>query len=185
MGFKSPNVVEYSDGPWEDVIIPAMSLGAGSSAPDLVAFDGGNLRCLAFDGGSTTEQLFGAFEMPHAYKEGSTVSFHVHWSPTTTNTGNVVWQCEHSLVNPTGTFPSATSVKATAAAAGGTAWVHKLTAFPDQTMSGITIGAVCIFRLFRDPTDAGDTYPDDACLLSIGLHFQRDTPGSAQRTSKT
>lgn len=184
MGTSTPNIVTYSDGPWEDIIVPAFALATGAAAPDLVAFDGGSLKALAFDGNSTTEMLYGCFEMLHSYKEGSNVSIHVHWAPTTANTGNVKWQLEYSHVNVNGTFPSA-STTSVVAAAGGTAYVHKLSAFPDFSGTGAQIGCVCNFRLFRDPSDAADTYPDDAALLCIGIHFQRDTPGSVSRTSKT
>lgn len=185
MGQSTPNVVNYSDGPWEDIVIPVAALGTGPSAPDLVAFGpSGNLKLHAFDGGSTTEQLYGSIEALHAWKEGTAISFHIHWAPTTANTGNVKWQLEVTIADGNGTFGAPTTLDVTAAA-GGTAWVHKLSAFPDVSGTGYHIGAIGVFRLFRNPSDAADTYPDDAVVMSIGVHYQRDTPGSVQRTSKT
>ncbi len=35
-----------------------------------------------------------------------------------------------------------------------------------------------MFRFFRDPTDGDDTYPDDAVVLSVGVHYEINTVGS-------
>jgi hypothetical protein len=50
------------------------------------------------------------------------------------------------------------------------------------TISGVNlhIGAQCVFTLFRIPTDPLDTYPDDAGLLTFGLHFEVSSDGSRQ-----
>jgi hypothetical protein len=41
-----------------------------------------------------------------------------------------------------------------------------------------------VFRLFRDPADVADTYGFDAVLLDVGLHYEKDTVGSRQVTTK-
>ena len=54
------------------------------------------------------------------------------------------------------------------------------------TVSGanIKIGDQVAFRLYRNPTDAQDTYPDDACVITFGIHSQIDTLGSRNITPK-
>jgi hypothetical protein len=187
VGFSVPNVANYSDGPWNDIIIPAFSLGTGASAPDLVNFlDTGNLTVYGFNGAGSTpiEQLYGSFEFFHGWKEGSTISIHVHWVPTVSSVGNVKWQLEYSWANSGAVFPAVTVISVTTAS-GGTAWTHLKSEFPDVVGTGFTIGSTMNFRLFRDPGDVADTYTDDAGLLSIGIHHQCDTIGSVQRTTKT
>ena len=183
-GYLNTSKLTHTVEPWDDIVIAASALGAGASAPNLVSFLGaGNLKILSFDGGATMEQLYGSFEMLHTWKEGTTISPHVHWSPTTADAGDVKWQLEYSISNQAGTFPAVTPISGTGAA-GGTAWTHNFTAFTDITMSGITIGAIVNFRLFRDPGDGADTYAANAGLSSFGVHFQKDTAGSASRTTK-
>lgn len=187
MGLKSPNVVEFSDGPWDDIIVPAFALATGAAAPDLVQFlASGNLRIYGFNGSGSmpVEAMYGAFEFLHSYKEGSDISIHVHWCPTSANSGDVKWQLEYSWADMNATFPALSTTSVTQAA-GGTAWATKIASFPTITGTGKHIGSAINFRLFRDPGDSADTYADDAGLLCIGVHFQKDTLGSIQMTSKT
>jgi hypothetical protein len=169
---------------WNDINLPAAGLGQGASAPDLEAFLGtGSLKLLAFDGNATTEQVYGSSEILHDWKQGTDIEFHIHWSPTTNDTGNVKWQLEYSWCNINGTFdnPTTTSV---VVAAGGTAWVHKVTAFPAISATGKNIGSALVFRFFRNPTDAADTYTKDATLIQLGIHYQIDSIGSKEKYSK-
>lgn len=186
------NYVRFKDGTWqnvdpaddvyEDIIIPGVALRAGSSAPDLVAFGpSGNILQYGFNGASTTEEVHGAVEIPHSYKEGSVLLPHVHWAPSDGNAGDVKWQLEYTIVNAeNGTgFPAPTTI-GNAHPSDSVAWKHHIDPLPEIDGTGLKIGAVLAFRLFRDPTDVEDTYGSDAILLSFGIHFQQDTFGSEQ-----
>ena len=169
---------------WKDLIISSFALGQGASAPDTINYlAAGGLKILGFDGSVTLEQLYGSHEMQHDYKEGSNIYFHVHWCATTANAGNVKWQLEYSWVNQNETAPVSTTISIIQAA-GGTAWVHKLAEFPVISGQSKKIGSVIEFRIYRDPNDAADTYPNDAALKNIGIHYQDDLPGSRSRTAK-
>jgi hypothetical protein len=95
----------------------------------------------------------------------------------------VKWQLEYSWVNQNETAPVSTTISIIQAA-GGTAWVHKLAEFPVISGQSKKIGSVIEFRIYRDPNDAADTYPNDAALKNIGIHYQDDLPGSRSRTAK-
>ena len=41
-----------------------------------------------------------------------------------------------------------------------------------------------MFRIFRDPADAADTYAHDAAILDVGIHYEKDTMGSRGITTK-
>ncbi len=166
---------------WDDILIPAFALGTGASAPDPVTLTG-SLNVQGFDGGSTTEQLYGAFEFLHGWREGSTIYIHVHWCPTTTGTGTVKWKLEYSWANVHEAFPASTTITSTDTA-DGTDNFHKIAGFPSITDTGKRIGSVLNFRLFRVPTE--DTYAGDAGLLSIGCHIDHDSVGSDQLYKKT
>ena len=106
-----------SDNRYEDVFASATSLGTGASAPDLVTVNSAILA-YSFDGRTTLEQLYGAIEMPHWYKEGSDIEFHVHWMPTTSAaTANVKWQLEYTWANKDTIFPASTTISAVVATA--------------------------------------------------------------------
>lgn len=171
---------------WDDLRIPGLSVRTGASAPDLVAFGASeSLAVLSFDGVNTTEQVFFTVQLPHSYKEGTALSPHVHWTPTSTAAGNVIWNLEYSWQNINGTFPTATTtISTTAQAAGGTPWVQKIAEFSDIVGTGKLISSMLVCRLYRNPSAAGDTYGDDAAFLEIDFHFQQDSTGSRSEYTK-
>ena len=135
----------------------------------------------AFDGGSTTESAHGAFEIQHDYKEGTDVTPHVHWYPTTTGTGNVVWQGEYYITED-GNYLTGTVACTTAAT--GTAWEEVRADFEPLSGDSLGIGYQVHVRLFRDPTHAADTYTGDAALGTFGMHYEVDAMGSRTITAK-
>jgi len=166
---------------WDDILIPAMILRAGAPAPDIIPVlpAPSNVRGWGFDGGVTTEMLEGGQEMTHDYVQGTDIVPHVHWSPTDNGGGNVKWQLEISWTND-GAVSLAPTTISSVQATGGAAWRHNRADFPALAGAGKLIGSYLDFRLFRDPTDAQDTYGSDAWLRGIGFHYQKDTVGSRQ-----
>jgi hypothetical protein len=170
---------------YNDIIIPSAGLGAAASAPDQEPLgDGTLIRAYAFNGAATMEQLYGQFEIPHDYRTGSTLEVHVHWSPTTTNTGNVLWNFEYISAQMGGGYLTGLTILSYSGSTDGNQWMHKYTSLGEINDSNMYIGAIIAFRLYRDPTIDIDTYPDDASLLSIGVHYEADTLGSRQRAIK-
>ncbi len=171
---------------WQDIVIPGLTLnGQGAKAPDPITVGpSGNLKGPGFDGVNTTEELHGSAEMLHDYAEGTDVSFHLHWAPAgTVTTGDVVkWQLEYSWTNSGATIAAPTVTSVTVACA--SQWTHQYATFPTLSGAGKTIGSQLSFRVFRDPTDGVDTYGLDALLMDIGIHYQQNTLGSRQMTSK-
>jgi len=168
---------------WDDIILSPESLGTGSSAPDLITFVGGT-RTYGFNGSNTMEQLYGSFEVPHAYREGTDLRPHIHWTPTTTGLGNVKWQMEYAIASINTTFPTTTTIISAVDSAGGIANQNLASEFDIISGIGIEVGTVCRFRLFRDPTDIEDTYTGDAGLVSLGIHYEIDGDGSRLPFSK-
>ena len=109
---------------WDDIALGSGALGAGASAPDLININNSGIYLYGFAGAATIEQLYGSFEVPHNYKEGTDLIPHIHWLTTTTNTGNVKWQVDYWRVNMT-TITAAPSIPLNIVALGtasGTAW---------------------------------------------------------------
>jgi len=168
---------------FNDINLSANALGTGASSPSKAAIASTTIRTYAFNGTATADELHGSFEIPHSYKEGSNLSFHVHWMPTTAGAGDVKWQLEYFWINEGGTASTSDTVSITTTA-GGTAWVEKISTFADISGASKTSQGRFAFRIFRDPSDVADTYGDSAALLDVGVHFEEDTIGSRTVNAK-
>ena len=145
-----------------------------NSAPGTVTVVSGGMKSFGFDGNTVTEELFYHLDVQHDYIAAGDMIFHVHWMPATATGGDVKWQIEYQWVEAGATWPAPSTLTGTTAA-GTTAWADKRT---DITIPGTghTYNSRLMVRLFRNPTDAADTYTGDAVLSSVGMHYQAD-PG--------
>jgi hypothetical protein len=169
---------------WTDYNIGSQSLGVTATAPpDLIAVNSTSIYARAFDGGSTTEQVFGTIELNHNYAEGTDIYFHVHWFPTTTNAGNVQWKLDYMLAKNGKDLPAIATVTGVGAAS-EVAWKMETTELARIDGALFNIGDQFMFRLYRSPSDAADTYAYDAAVATVGLHVQVNTFGSKQKTIK-
>jgi hypothetical protein len=174
---------------WDDLRISGASSRLGATAPSLSAFLGaGGIKALTFDSGQHDEVHF-EVQLPHNWKEGSNIYPHVHWTPTTADAGNVVWQLDYTWASHSGTFGAAATMASAATAAGGTAWVHKMTDLLEGgknyiagTGQGISSMLVC--RLHRDAGKGADTLAAAVAFLEFDVHFEIDTLGSRTPTAK-
>jgi len=169
---------------WDDLRLSGSSARVGVTAPSVDAFGpSGSLRTLRFEEGHHDEIYF-EIQLPHNWLEGSNIYPHVHWSPVTTEAGNVVWQLDYSWANLDDAFPAPTTMTTDATAAGGTAWVHKLSQFKDGSANayidgtGKTLSSMLVCRLHRDAGAGDDTLSEDVAFLEFDLHYQVDGFGS-------
>lgn len=164
---------------WNDLMFNPTGLRVGATAPTFAALTGG-IYAYRFDA-SKGESIHGTFEVAHDYKQYTPMEFHIHWSPTTTNTGNIVWGIEYSVADIGVVLTPATTVSISPLAAPGVVDKHVLTDI--TTIPGTRIGAVVAYRLFRQ-NGGTDTFTGNAFLLSVGVHYQSDTLGSRQELAK-
>jgi hypothetical protein len=152
--------------------------------PDLINLSSSNIEVAAF-AGNALEEVSGVIELNHEWAEGTDITPHIHWYPTTTDTGDVVWKMEYEIVGLDETAGAGTVITAPATAAGGTAWVQKLTNWAVISGTSLNIGDQLHFRLYRDPVgEAGDTYGADAAAATLGFHYQLNTMGSRLISTK-
>ena len=124
------------------------------------------------------EELFFTLQIPHSYKSGTNLLPHVHWMPTSTGGGNVVWGLEYSLNHfNNGTFPN-TSIVTGTGAAGVVSKTHLLTNLSTGIIGTTGVSSMLLGRVFRDSTNLADTYGADAALLEIDFHYQIDKLGT-------
>lgn len=173
---------------WKDDNLDISTLATGLlDNPDIIAFNETGIEVPAFAGASPpaggVEQVCSCREIQHDYKEGTDITPHIHWYPTTTDAGNVVWQLEYLIVRGGVIVGGSTTITVTQAA-GGTAWLQKRADWTAIDGADLKIGDQIHFRLFRDYTHESDTYEFDAAVATFGFHYQVDSLGSASIVTK-
>lgn len=169
---------------WDDYVVPIVGANAaGIKAPALVKVndDGAGstgVYYYGFDAG-TEEEVFFTIQLPHRVKPGSAIRPHIHWGPTTTGTGNVVWGLEYCISN-VGVASSATTILTATGAAPGALVTQVITSFPEIAGTDIRESTLLNCRFFRDATNAADTYAADAVAMSFDIHFQAEKLGTIQ-----
>jgi hypothetical protein len=166
---------------WNDIITSPLNLRPGATPPIFAVFMNG-VYGFRFDS-SVADELHGSVEIPHDYKEGTELIPHVHWSPTTADTGNIVWGLEYTKAGDGVTFPATATITTTPTAA--SAVINQLNRLDFKAIpgDGVKIGDVIAFRLYRQ-NGGTDTFTGNAFLHSFGFHYQIDTIGSRQITIK-
>jgi len=164
-----------------------------AQAPDTVEFvdeAAANTGIYTF-GYAVGEAASGNIEIPHAYKEGTDLSFHVHFNiiAAPTGTDNVQWQLTYTI-SRNGETLDAPRVINTADIPVDTQYEAYLAVFPSISGTtggvnggGIQIGDQFLFTLERVAA-TGDAFAGDALVETAGIHHQVDTMGSRQIATK-
>jgi hypothetical protein len=154
---------------------------AGSSDAAFSSLNGTAIKVWTFTNGK--ELFFPGAQITHGYKEGSVLTPHIHWCPTTTATYTGTWTLEYSewLSVATGTSLSGVTTLTAAFNSAMTAFQMQSQDF-SSTMTGTNRKISCInqFRLSLS-LSAGTS-----CVLAgLDAHFLRDSLGSDAITSKS
>lgn len=178
---------------WTDLLInPALASSNGNNKPVWSKFVETNIFTWAFADAAVNEITF-TVQLPHNYKEGSTIYPHVHWSSTTDpGTTRVKWVLEYQWVNHQTSFTATTtSTESGFQIAGVTgrsvnAYEHIITPISSAGLvgTGKSISSLLICRLYRDGSAADDTFTGTAFLLSADFHFEIDSFGSRGQFTK-
>jgi hypothetical protein len=160
---------------WKDLNLDLLSLALGASSPDIGVVGAGSIKYLLFDGIATAEEVSGSIEIQHDVVL-DVIKPHIHWFPTTADAGNVKWNLTYAITNVGDAEPAETTLSVTTAAPG--AIQSTVSGFSDIDISGYTPGAQFSCRLFRDPTDAADTYAHDVATKTFGLHVEIQSLGT-------
>ena len=174
---------------WDDLRV---TLDNGSSAAVLDYLNGSSgPQIWYFRGNGTDEAMSFTVQLPHGWKEGSTIHPHIHWIPKSTGTGDVEWNFEYSWANydpvTPQVFPAITT--STVVASGPfTAKAHSITSLTTGNTgidgTGKKISSILICRIWRNSSRANDTYNADAGVLFVDFHIQVDGYGSHQEYIK-
>lgn len=178
------NLLEHRTGEgWNDLVSDIV-VQSGADAPSWSSFRDG-LYGYAFSP-SVMNQCYANFHLRHDYDAtGGSTSYpgmvypHIHWTSNTASTGTVRFGVEYSFArrgDSTGVvdFPAATTLYIEHTVGAGEQYRHHVSEAPEG--SGIAgtdlqVDGVMMCRFFRDATHPNDTFPDDAILLSVDLHY--------------
>lgn len=175
---------------WDDLVIPTARVKLGGANPaSEQAYRGGLVASFST---SSDNYLYFTFQLPHRYKEGTDVEFHIHWTIPTSGSGvgaeNVQWIFTSSAASPKfsswETFPVETTHTAvTVDVQNNAVNEHLVTEIATITGSGFDISECIICSLHRNVGVAND-YGHAAYMVSLDLHYQIDTIGSRQEWTK-
>ena len=171
---------------WEDLRFPAIGINpiGGGSDPAIETDINGFTGTLLFSA-SAVNTIAGVAQMPHAWKEGTTIYPHIHWCPTNTDTKRVAWKLSYQISDINGTFSSTyTTVGIEIDNADGVANKHQIHPLTGISMTGKTISCMVLWKLERIGNDGSDDYTGTARLLEFDIHYEIDTLGSRQEYIK-
>lgn len=179
--------IVWEDSVYNDANVGGLALRAGVTTPPVTQWVdnlGANTGIYGL-GFAANDEANGTIEIPHDYKEGTDIVFHIHWGANDAPTGTdyVKWQLSYfiDLESSGSTTPPATVIVVETAY--DTRYQHKRSDFPTITGTNFKIGDQVNFNLKRI-TAAGDAYAGVAIAETIGFHYECDTLGSKQITSK-
>jgi len=164
-------------GAGHDIVLPASGIIWGDG---LMGVTTGSLgvKALAFEP-NKVQEIFGTAQLPHSYKEGSDIFPHPHFMFEYPNELHVVWKLEYVWTNVNFSYGN-TTIGSRAISNTTTDKKHNVADVPSSGLNGTdkSISSVFHYRLYRDGTDALDTFQGKVYLSEFDIHFQIDTMGS-------
>ena len=170
----------------DDIMFPLISgkLPA-SNYPDFEIFVGAT-QMPAFDK-NTNQTIFSANELLHKWAIGTDIDAHIHWAESTADTGFVCWGVEVVFAMINDAFVVLDTLTVTDEA-DSVAHKHHYADLGDIDMSSYSeltdVSGNFVLRVYRDASNAADTYPQDAFGITIGFHYEIDSMGSRSEVSK-
>lgn len=180
---------------FNDIVVPPFSTYlSGSNGPLFTAMKNNGsssrgVQTFTFQdvAASAEQEVYFSIQMPHNWKEGTTIYPHVHWSPQSAVTGSVVWALEYSWIDYNATtpvaFPNTNILTATTASVTSADQdKHLITGFSSITPNSNQgkISSILMCRFYRNSSNAADNYAGNAALLSFDIHYEIDGIGSNQ-----
>ena len=171
---------------WNDLFVPANAINpAGSATAATIHVESG---MLSFSG-SADNTIAGSIQLPHNWKEGSTISPHMHLIFPNSSATNTRWKIEYETANINSDFANALGTYANTetitVANPQAATKHVLGEFTDIVMTGYTMSCILLYRITRlAASDAADTDTNLVYLLSFDVHYEIDSIGSEEEYVK-
>lgn len=171
---------------WDDMRISVNQVKVpAANAPSWTAF--GPTQLLGFADQAVSgneEEVYFVVQMSHKYKQGTSLSPHVHYMVTGSESAIIRWYMQYQYVDISSTGLAVQSSIATASFNAGEDFKHKRKEFDDYNPSASSVSGMLLCKLTRNSSNPGDTYSAAAYLLEVDVHYQVDMPGSREEFSK-
>ena len=183
--FHSPARNWFGQQPvWDDLRVSLeRANNQGGATPTYTIFKNGT-KAYRFANGNALDFTV---QLPHGWKEGTTIYPHLHWCPTTnvSPSDNVGIGFEYTWASIGGAWGATTTVTRDVATGVNSAYKHIMNDFDDDGIdaTGQTVSSVLVCRVFRQAA-AADDYASGAFFLELDFHYQADTFGSYRRNYK-
>ncbi len=169
--------LELEEPVWNDLSI-AMSQARtpASLAPTWTPYKGTQVPAYS---ATQVNVLYFSAQLPHSYKEGTNIEFHIHLAYPDAVAGNSVWYFTYSWANDNEAFPAPSNSGQVVIASPGIIDDHQrdeIIASIDGT--GKKISSVLLCSIQRTGTHGDDNYGNIIYLVSADFHHQIDTIGS-------
>jgi len=122
--------------------------------------------------------LYFSAQMPHSYKEGTDLEFHIHVAYPDAVAGNSVWYFTYSWANDGDAFPAPLSAQVTKPSIGIVDGHQRMQIVANIDGTGKTISSVLLCSIQRTGTHGDDNYGNVIYLVSGDFHYQKDALGS-------
>lgn len=187
---------------FNDLVVPVYSArNSSSTTPAWTVFAAPGFYTYEYTAADNDvdKELFFNVQLPHDYKEGSTIFPHVHWSSTSAlGTTRPVWRFQYQWVNLNGNYSADFSANLLTGylvvqSGGGVESSpanltdtrrSMITPLGSISGTGKTVSSMLLIRLTRFTTDANDTFTGGAFILSFDLHYEIDSFGSSTEYAK-
>lgn len=177
--YGQPIVLNGSATVFNDIVAPLQFAHVGASAP---TWDENNMSYY-FQPTAANDYIFVEFQIPHWYKEGSSLECHIHGYPATAVVGNVNISLSYTWTNY-GNVQSNPTYISKVFTTSGTAYQHNIIDLTTISGTGKTISSVFKAKLKREATSAPDTYNGNYYIDFFDCHAEQDTLGSNTNVSK-
>lgn len=171
---------------YNDANVGGLVLRTGGTAPGVVEWldNDGDATGIYTIGFANGEQGSGSIEIPHDYKEGTNLTFHIHYgiNDAPTGTDNIRFDLIYNVQRDGTTFVDATTIDSTDVAV-DTQYKTGRIDFTAITGTNFKIGDQFNFTIKRT-TAAGDAFSGEVLIQTLGFHYQCDTLGSRQIGTK-
>lgn len=174
---------------WEDVQPYAQDIAMGATSPSLAAYQSTGFRWYKFTNNPAgDEEMQFSFQLPHKYKEGTNVHFHIHVIPSQNGTGGnnkTVWKISYQWINTDSKWSQTTNTEQSKIFTVGTndADRHLLWEFTELNGTGKTKSSdlsISVKRLTQ--SNSTDDYTGDIWLKFTDIHIEADKMGSDDET---
>jgi hypothetical protein len=179
---------------WDDMrVVPGSFDRPGVADPDIVAYApaGGAISTYLWEFSKNDIASF-TIQLPHAYKVGTDIYCHIHWTPGARGneeSGNLVgWKVDYTWASIDSAFGAMATLDLSDAC-NGVDHEHDMTPNVVISGSGKGISSMLICNIKRTDTGTDDTWVSTTSgrlpmLLEIDFHYQIDALGSKLISTK-